>query len=72
MSDVTRPELRIVRGEPTLEELAAIAAVVTAAGTGGSPDPAARARPAAGRWNDPAYAHRRYWPVGPGGWRSAR
>jgi hypothetical protein len=28
--------------------------------------------PTPGRWNDPAFAHRRHWTVGPGGWRAAR
>jgi len=60
--------LRIVRGEPTPEELAALAAVVTAAE---SISPAPAEAPQRGRWNDPAHAHRRYWPVGPDGWRAA-
>jgi hypothetical protein len=59
--------LRIVRGEPTLEELAALTAIVTAAGA--PSDPAAEA-PQPGRWNDPAYAHRRLWSTGPGAWRA--
>ena len=62
--------LRIVRGTPTLEELAALTAVVGAAGEAtpvNSPGP----EQARGRWNDPRHGHRRYWPVGVGGWRSA-
>ncbi len=70
MSDPEYPALRIVRGEPTAEELAAITAVVAAATVVG---PASEGgRPAPGRWNDPAYAHRRHWAVGAGGWRAAR
>jgi hypothetical protein len=66
-----RPVLRIVRGEPSTEELAVLTAVVTA----GSDDTgSADAAPATvrGRWNDPAHSIRRYWPTGSGGWRSAR
>jgi acyl-CoA carboxylase epsilon subunit len=60
--------LRIVRGEPTPEELAALTAIVTAAaGDTDPPPPQPRQR---GRWADPAYTHRRLWPVGPGGWRA--
>ena len=70
--------LRIVRGEPTPEELAALTAIVGAAGeplaealaTSWPED--ARPERARGRWNDPRYGHRRYWPVGPDGWRTAR
>jgi len=61
-------QLRIVRGDPTPEELAAITAIVTAAGADTDarpPQPQQR-----GRWADPAHAHRRLWPVGPGGWRA--
>jgi hypothetical protein len=60
--------LRIVRGRPTPEELAALTALVAAASQ--SEQPGAEA-PRRGRWNDPAHAHRRYWPTGPGGWRAA-
>jgi Acyl-CoA carboxylase epsilon subunit len=63
--------LRIVRGEPTPEELAALAAVVGAAGDARTDEPRAERLPR-GRWNDPRHGHRRYWPVGPDGWRSAR
>jgi hypothetical protein len=60
--------LRVVRGEPTPEELAALTAVVTA----GAPSESAPTEPPTrGRWNDPTHAHRRYRPAGPGGWRAA-
>ena len=52
--------LRIVRGQPTPEELAALTAIVTAAGAASEPAAAAEA-PQPGRWNDPAYVHRRLW-----------
>ena len=65
--------LRIVRGEPTPEELAALTAVVGASGdasnAGGSELRAERQ--SRGRWNDPRYGHRGYWPVGIDGWRRA-
>jgi hypothetical protein len=64
-----RPVLRVVSGSPTPEELAALTAVVTAAGSGGgsnAPEPAQR-----GRWNDPARTHRGAWLPGPGAWRSS-
>jgi hypothetical protein len=61
--------LRIVRGEPTPEELAALTAIVTAAGA--DSESAADEAPRRGRWNDPAYAHRQLWPTGPGAWRAA-
>jgi len=63
---VTR-HLRIVRGEPTPEELAALTAIVSAAGESEE----APAQPVRGRWNDPAATHRRPWQRGPGGWRAA-
>jgi Acyl-CoA carboxylase epsilon subunit len=60
--------LRVVRGEPTPEELAALTAVVTA---GAPAESAPTEPPTRGRWNDPTHAHRRYRPVGPAGWRAA-
>ena len=59
--------VRIVRGQPTPEELAALTAIVTAAGAASAPAGAEAPQP--GRWNDPAYAHRRLWLTGPGAWR---
>jgi hypothetical protein len=71
MSDeaTERPQLRVVRGEPTPEELAVLTAVVTAAASGG--EDAAPPVPPRGRWNDPAWQHRGPLPHGPGGWRAA-
>jgi hypothetical protein len=68
--ELTRPTLRIVRGEPSAEELAALTALMAAAGSdeGDTPPPP----PVRGRWNDPAAGVRRAWPAGPGGWLAAR
>jgi hypothetical protein len=63
------PTLRIVRGTPTPEELAVVAAVVAAAS--GSDDEDRGAEPRRGRWNDPAACHRRPWHTGPGAWRAS-
>ena len=66
--DESRPMLRVVKGNPTPEELAVITAVVTAsAGGGESPSK----QPQRGRWSDPFDTHQRPWQFGPNGWRSA-
>jgi hypothetical protein len=63
-----RPLLRVVRGEPTAEELAALTVVVAALSSGGRP----RRRPTpVGAWASPADAHRRPLQHGPGGWRAS-
>jgi len=62
-------QLRVVRGEPTTEELAVITAVVAAAAAAAE-DEAALPAPR-GRWNDPARMHRQPLLSGPGGWRAA-
>jgi len=59
--------LRVVRGEPTPEELAVVIALASAAGGEDVSSP----EPARGRWNDPAWMHRRTLLAGPGGWRAA-
>ena len=66
MSD-EKPTLRVVRGEPSAEELAVLTAVMTATAAG-EDEPVAQLR---GRWNDPAHAHRRPLQSGPGAWRSS-
>jgi hypothetical protein len=66
-----REQLRIVHGSPTSEELAAVTAIVAAVGASRESERTVE-RPRPGRWNDPAYAHRGRWTVGPGGWRAAR
>ncbi|HEY2296575.1 MAG TPA: acyl-CoA carboxylase subunit epsilon [Jatrophihabitans sp.] len=66
MSD-DQPTLRVLRGEPSAEELAVLTAVMTAAETGADEPPP----PIRGRWNDPASAHRRQLLPGPGAWRAS-
>jgi len=68
MSD-KQPALRVVRGEPTAEELAVVIALATAAAGDDEPRPA---QPLRGRWNDPARSLRQPLRHGPGGWRAAR
>jgi len=68
VTELSRPQLRIVRGDPTPEELAVVTAIVTAAGSAqpgenGTPPPR-------GRWNDPAGGVRRPLLPGPGAWRA--
>jgi len=59
------PFLRVVRGDPTPQELAALVAVLASSS---APAPAARPVPV---WNTPARMHRHVLPHGPGGWRSS-
>jgi len=58
-----RPTLRIVRGDPTPEELAAVVAVLAAASGGGQSDGTAGPVP---QWAPPARLMRRA--VAPTGW----
>ena len=68
MSEPVRPPLRIVRGAPTPEELAALVAVLGA--RTGEDRPPAETRSA---WSDPAGLVRRPLVHGPGHWtRSSR
>ena len=68
-SEFPAPLLRVVRGDPTPEEVAALVSVVAARGAA-----AAQARSHASRrearsaWGDPALATRGVMRVGPGGW----
>ena len=62
-----RPSLRVVRGDPTPEELAALLAVVTAAGEA----PAEPERARRGGWSDPARQLRRPLTPGPNAWRAS-
>jgi Acyl-CoA carboxylase epsilon subunit len=63
------PGLRVVRGNATPEEIAALAAVLTA--RSGSAAGAARlpVRPAGGAWSDRSRQLRRPLHPGPGAWR---
>ncbi len=68
MSDQHPPLLRVVRGEPTAEELAALTVVVAALSQRGE----RRRRPVpVGSWADYRAGHRRLLRPGPGGWRAA-
>jgi hypothetical protein len=65
MSDA--PLLRVVSGDPTPEELAALTVVVAALS-----QRRARRRPTpVGAWASYADAHRRALQPGPGGWRAS-
>ncbi len=61
------PLLRVIRGEPSAEELAALTVVVAALSR-----PRRRRRQApVGAWASYADAHRRPLQPGPGGWRAS-
>ncbi|SFO94699.1 Acyl-CoA carboxylase epsilon subunit [Geodermatophilus dictyosporus] len=63
-----RPLLRVVRGEPSDEELAALTVVVAALAQRGRP----RRRPVpVGAWASYGDAHRQPVRPGPGGWRAS-
>jgi hypothetical protein len=62
-----RPLLRVVKGDPTPEELAALVTVM-AGRRAGAAGPPPRRRP---RWGHPAYAHRREHRAGAGAWRAS-
>ncbi len=67
MSEQDRPLLRVVRGEPTAEELAALTVVVAALSQGRE-----RRRPAPiGAWASYAGTHRHPLRHGQGGWQAA-
>jgi hypothetical protein len=61
------PLLRVVRGEPSAAELAALVAVVTARATPGAQSGAAPRT----AWDDPARLVRAAVSPGPGGWRAS-
>ncbi|WP_346620020.1 acyl-CoA carboxylase subunit epsilon [Blastococcus montanus] len=67
MSEDVRPLLRVVRGEPTAEELAALTVVVATMSQRRT-----RRRPTpVGAWASYGDAHRGALRTGPGGWRAA-
>jgi len=67
--EADRPVLRVVRGEPTPEELGALLAVLSARSSSGGPTPAA----IRSAWSDPAGLVRQPLVPGPGRWtRSGR
>ncbi len=67
MSDNADRPLRVIKGEPTPEELAALVAVVSAkAASAGEPEPS---RPS--NWAAYWRSVRRPLPAGPGAWRAS-
>lgn len=62
------PALRVVRGEPDAEELAALTALL-AAGSGADDSPEERSL--RGGWADPSRQHRRPLLPGPNAWRAS-
>jgi len=65
-----RPVLRIVRGDATAEEIAALVAVLGTR-TGSEQPAASRTTRVVGGWADPARLARRPLPHGPGAWRAS-
>ena len=63
-----RPPLRLVRGDATAEEVAALLAVLSAAAGGDDPAPAPRL---VSRWASRERAVRRPLSPGPGAWRAS-
>jgi hypothetical protein len=63
-----RPRLRLIRGDATPEEIAALVAVLAAQGAAAA---VPATRPPRSVWADPAYAIRGGMPAGPDGWRRA-
>jgi hypothetical protein len=63
-----RPHLRVVRGNPTDEEIAALVAVVSALGA--SPDEGAP-EPSRSAWSDRRLLVREPLAHGPGAWRAS-
>ncbi|MEP9361774.1 acyl-CoA carboxylase epsilon subunit [Nocardioides sp. CN2-186] len=61
-----QPALRIINGDATPEEVAAVVAVLSALG-----GPAAPARRRTPSWSAPHRLVRRTLPHGPGGWRAS-
>ncbi|MFE3202636.1 acyl-CoA carboxylase subunit epsilon [Embleya sp. NPDC055664] len=61
--------IKVVRGEPTPEELAVIVTVVAAKASGGGAPAPAPAAPS--QWNDPARLVRRPLRPGPGAWQAS-
>jgi hypothetical protein len=66
-SSPEQPVLRIVRGEPTPDELAAVTVVLTALSRR-DPEPVAAS---AGGWSDLSLRIRRIPAAGPGAWRNS-
>jgi hypothetical protein len=64
-AEPTKPLLRVVKGDLTAEELAALVAVVAARGSSGAP----ATKPRRSEWGHPARAVRGMHRPGPDAWR---
>lgn len=64
--ETPRPLLRVVKGDPSPEELAALVAVIASLG-----GPAASSPRRTPDWNAPRRLHRLPQRPGPGGWRAS-
>ncbi len=75
MSEDERPVLRVVRGDPSPEQLAAVVAVVAARAAAERAEAARQAAAVSARptsaWVDRARALRGPLPHGPGAWRAS-
>lgn len=65
---MSTPHLRVVKGDPSDEELAALVAVLQAAASVGT---AAPARKPVSEWAAPHRKLRTTFPSGPSGWRAS-
>ena len=66
-AEVQRPALRVVKGEPSAEDVAVLAALLAAGGGEDAKDSGALR----GAWRDPARTFRRMPIPGPNAWRSS-
>ncbi len=64
--DSRRPLLRVVSGDPSAEDLAALVAVLSTRAAAAPADPAGRST-----WNDPSRLVRQPHVPGPGRWRES-
>jgi uncharacterized membrane protein YdfJ with MMPL/SSD domain len=69
--EADQPLLRVVRGDPTADELAALVAVLVAVLAARAAGPAAAALGSRTAWNDPARLVREPLHPRPGGWRGS-
>ena len=72
--DPDRPVLRVIRGDATPEEIAAVVAAVAAATDGSSAGAASAGTAGTSVWSAPGYAHRNIrgtFTPGPDGWRTS-
>lgn len=67
----SEPFLRIVRGDPSPEEIAALVAVLTARARAAAAARDGHERRPVSAWRDPSRLVRRPLPHGPGAWRGS-